>query len=135
MYQVSIYNNGVETVIHYPSSNQDDPHVDKLPLKEGLSTVDSLSFSLYPNNQGYDLVYELHTKVKVFDLRDNVVRFSGRVLSIDDKMDNSGQIYKEIGCEGALSYLNDTKQRGSSVVANNPYDFLNQILSNHNSKV
>lgn len=135
MYQLSIFNNGVETVVHYPSSNQDDPHVPKLDLKEGLSSVDSLSFSLYPNNQGYDKVYELITKVKVKDLRDNTIRFTGRILSIDEKMDNSGEIYKEIGCEGALGYLNDIKQRGSSVVANNPYDFMEQILNNYNSKV
>lgn len=135
MYQVSIFNNSVETVVHYPSANTDDPHVNKLPLKEGLSVVDSLSFSLYPNNQGYDKVFELSTKVKVIDLRDNTIRFSGRILNIDEKMDSDGKIYKDISCEGALSYLNDTKQRGSSYYADTVSGFLNQILSNHNSKV
>ena len=135
MYQVSIFNNGIETVVHYPSVNTDDPHVNKLPLKEGLSIVDSLSFSLYPNNQGYDKVFELSTKVKVIDLRDNTIRFSGRILNIDDKMDSDGKIYKDISCEGALSFLNDTKQRGSSYYADTVSGFLNQILSNHNSKV
>ena len=135
MYQVSIFNNGVETVVHYPSANTDDPHVNKLPLKEGLSVVDTLSFSLYPNNPGYNKVYELTTKVKVLDLRDNTNRFTGRVLSINNKMDSSGIVYKEISCEGALSFLNDTKQRGSSYYADNVTGFLIQILSNHNSKV
>ena len=97
--------------------------------------MDSLSFSLYPNNQGYDKVFELSTKVKVIDLRDNTIRFSGRILNIDDKMDSDGKIYKDISCEGALSYLNDTKQRGSSYYADTVSGFLNQILSNHNSKV
>ena len=135
MYQLSIFNNGVETVVHYPSSNQDDPHVIKLPLKEGLSIVDSLSFSLYPNNQGYNNVFELVTRVKVFDLRDNTIRFSGRILDVNNKMDSSGKVYKEVTCEGALSYLNDTKQRGSSFVAENVTSFLSQILGVHNSKV
>ena len=135
MYQVSIFNNGVETVVHYPSANQDDPHLNKLPLKEGLSVVDSLPFSLYPVNQGYDKVFELSTKVKIIDLRDDTIRFTGRILNIDEKMDNDGKIYKDISCEGALSYLNDTKQRGSSYYADTVSGFLNQILSNHNSKV
>ena len=135
MYQVSIFNNGVETVVHYPSSNQDDPHVSKLPLKDSLSVVDMLSFSLYANNQGYDKVFELTTKVKVMDLRDNTIRFTGRVLNADNKMDNSGMVYKEVSCEGALSYLNDTKLRGSSYYGNTLTNFLTQILSVHNSKV
>lgn len=135
MYQVSLFNNNVETVVHYPSSNQDDPHVTKLPLKEGLSVVDSLSFSLYPNNQGFTNVFELTTKVRTFDVRDNTTRFTGRVLGICEKMDNDGKLYKEITCEGALSYLNDSKQRGSSFYAESVSVFLSQILSIHNSKV
>lgn len=135
MYKVSIFNNGVETVVHYPSSNQDDPHVSKLPLKDGLSVVDLLSFSLYANNQGYDKVFELSTKVKVIDVRDNSIRFTGRVLDISNKMDSNGIVYKEVSCEGALSFLNDTKLRGSSFYGNTITTFLNQILSIHNSKV
>ena len=135
MYQLSIFNNGIETITHYPSSNQDDPHVTDLPLKEGLSIVDSLSFKIYPNNPSYDKVFELTTKVKVLDLRDNTIRFTGRILDISNKMDNTGIVYKEITAEGALSFLNDTKQRGSSYYSDNVTGFLNQILSNHNSKV
>lgn len=135
MYQLSVYNNNVQTVAHYPSANQDDPHINKLPLKEGLSVVDTLSFTLYPNNQGYDKVFELTTKVKVLDLRDNTIRFTGRVLDVNEKMDTGGQIYKDVTCEGALSFLNDTKQRGSSYYGNTIASFLTQILGNHNSKV
>lgn len=135
MYRVSIFNNEIETVVHYPSSNQDDPHVNKLPLKEGLSVVDMLSFSLYPNNQGYDKVFELTTKVKVIDVRDGSIRFTGRVLNINNKMDSSGIVYKEVSCEGALSFLNDTKLRGSTYYGNTLTDFLSQILSVHNAKV
>ena len=95
MYQLSIFNNGVEQVAHYPSANQDDPHVNKLPLKEGLSMVGSLSFTLDPTNPGYDDTYELTTKVKVFDLRyPGMVRFTGRILNVDAKMDNDGKVYK-----------------------------------------
>lgn len=135
MYKVSIFNNNVETVVHFPSANQEDPHVSKLPLKEGLSVVDTLSFSLYPNNQGYDKVYELSTKVKVFDLRDNTVRFTGRILDINNKMDSSGVVYKEVTVEGALSYLNDTKMRGTTIYGATVANFLSQMLSIHNSKV
>lgn len=135
MYEVKLINSGVETVIHYPTADQDAPHLNKLPLKEGLSLVDSLSFILYVNKAGYNEVFELTTKVKVIDVRDNSIRFTGRVLDINERMDGNGLFYKEITCEGALSYLNDTRQRANTFTTTNPADFLTQILAMHNSKV
>jgi phage minor structural protein len=132
---MSIFNNNVETIVHFPSANIDDPHVQKMALKEGLSVVDTLTFSLYATNQGYDKVFELTTRVKVLDVRDNSIRFTGRILDINNKMDSSGVVYKEITAEGALSFLNDTKLRGSSFYADNVTGFLSQILGVHNSKV
>ena len=135
MYKVSIFNGGIETVIHYPSDSQDDPHLSKLPFKEGLSVVDTLSFSISPNNPGFNSIYELTTKIKVIDVRDNSIRFTGRILNVDDKMDNNGTIYRDITCEGGLSYLNDTKQRGNTFITLDVTTFLTQILAIHNSKV
>lgn len=135
MYKVCIYNNGTETVIHYPTADAEAPHLDKLPIKEGLSSVDSLSFILYPNNPGYNLINELITKVKVIDTRDNSFRFIGRVLDAPEKMDISGIFYKEVICEGAMSYLNDSRQRANTFATTNPTDFLTQILAIHNSIV
>jgi hypothetical protein len=135
MYKVSLFNNNVETIIHYPSSDQNVPHVDELPLTEELSVVDTLSFSLYSNNPGYQNVYELTTVVKVKDIRDDSIRFTGRIFNVSEKMDNDGKIYKDVSCEGALSFLNDTKQRGNTFATVDIYTFLNQILTIHNNKV
>jgi|GEM_PF-3527591 len=135
MYSVGIFNNNIETIIHYPNTDKEAPHLDKLPLKEGLSIVDSLSFVLYPNNPGYNGLFELTTKVKVIDTRDNTTRVVGRVIDVNEKMDNNGLFYKEVLCEGALSYLNDSKQRANAFATTNVTTFLTQILAIHNSKV
>ena len=135
MFQAMIYNNDVETTIHYPSSNKEDPHVDSLQLKEDTAGVGTLIFKLYPNNKGYNLIEEFKTYVKVKDLRDNSIRFSGRIIKIEDKMDSGGQIYKDVTCENALGFLNDTKERCSSYYGNNGSSFLTQILNTHNNKV
>lgn len=135
MFQAMIYNNDVETTIHYPSSNKEDPHVNSLPLKEDTAGVGTLTFKLFPNNKGYNLVDEFKTYVKVKDLRDNSIRFSGRIIKIEDKMDSSGEIYKDVTCENALGFLNDTKERCSSYYGNNGSSFLTQILNTHNNKV
>jgi len=135
MYEVSIFNNNIETVIQSLSTDQEAPHIDKLPLKEGLSMVDSLSFVLYANNPGYNSLFELTTKVKVTDTRDNTTRFTGRVLDVNEHMDSNGLFYKEVLCESALSYLNDTKQRANAFATTDATIFLMQILAIHNSKV
>lgn len=134
MYKVCIYNNGIETVIHYPTADQEAPHLNKLPLKESLSQIDSLSFSIYTNNPGYNLITELVTKIKVIDTRDNSVRFPGRVLDAKEQMDSSGQFFKDVICEGVLSYLGDTKTRAETFMGA-PADFIQWILNDHNAKV
>lgn len=136
MYRVSLFNNNIETLIHYPSSDPNDPHVNKLPLTEGLSVVDTLSFTLYTNNPGYQKVFELKTLVRVGDIRDiGVIRYTGRVFKVSEKMDDDGNVYKEVSCESSLAFLNDTRQRGNTFLTTNISDFLNQILAIHNSKV
>ena len=135
MFQAMLYNNDVETTIHYPSSNKEDPNVDSLPLKEDTAGVGTLIFKLFPNNKGYNLVDEFKTYVKVKDLRDTTIRFSGRIIKIEDKMDSEGQIYKDITCENALGFLNDTKERCSTYYGANGSSFLTQILNTHNNKV
>lgn len=134
MYQVSVFNNGMETIIHYPNSDKATPHINSLPLKEGLSMVDSLSFILYSNSPAYNNLYELTTKIKVIDVRDNSVRFSGRVLDVNESMDDTGLFFKEVLCESALAFLNDSKVR-NAILAATPTGFLTELLSNHNSKV
>jgi hypothetical protein len=135
VYQVILINNNIETTIHYPTSDNNSTHLDKLPLKEALSTVDSLSFNIYTNNVGYNKVYELTTIVKIVDVRDESLRFTGRVLSINEKMDSNGLFYKEVTCESALSFLNDSKQRANAFMTTNVVTFLTQILAIHNGKV
>jgi phage minor structural protein len=135
VYKVCIYNNGIETIIHYPSSDKDIPHLLTLPLKESLSKPEQLSFIIPFNNPGYSLIEGLRTKVKVFDVRDNSIAFSGRIIPTKDGMSSDGNFNKEITCEGALAYLNDTHTRRWSFINQTPAQILTYILNEHNNKV
>lgn len=135
MYQVIILNGDVETVIHYPSSDVNDPHLDELPLTEGLSTAGHMEFNMYRNNPGYNKISDLVTRVKIKDVRDDSIRFTGRVFTQSEEMDSSGKIYKKITCEGALGFLNDTNQRANTFITSDVRTFITQILNDHNSKV
>lgn len=134
MYKVCIYNGENDTIIHHPTTEEGTPHLGELQLKEGLSLVDSLSFPMKMNNPGYDLINEIITKIKVIDVRDDTVRFTGRILDAPKKMDSDGKMYRSIVCEGALSYLNDTNTRDETFTGN-VIEFITWILDVHNSKV
>lgn len=135
MFEVKLINLGVETVIHYPSPDKNITHLPSLSLKESLSMPEQLGFTILHNNPGYGLVNGLKTKVKVTDLRDNSVVFSGRVIPLKSSMSSEGEFSKEITCEGALSYLNDTSTRRWKYINDSPLVILSSILGQHNSKV
>lgn len=135
MYHVLISNNGIENTINFPSSDVNDPHLVELQLTEFLSAVDKLSFNIYKNNPSYDKITELITLVKAKDIRDEEIRFTGRIFDQSEEMISDGKIYKKIVCEGALGFLNDTRQRSNTFTTTDVKTFLAQILSIHNGKV
>jgi len=134
MYAVSLFNGATETVIHYPSADKTTPHLLSIPFKEILSQPDQLSFIMLNNNPGYNLVTGLTTRVKVTDTRDNSIVFSGRVIPTKSNMAN-GEFDKDVNCEGALAYLNDTHTRRWKLTNQTPAQVLTYLLNQHNSKI
>lgn len=135
MYKVVLINDGVETIIHYPTSDKDSPRLLNLPFKESLSQADQLSFSIPFGNVGYGLVEGLVSKVKVIDTRDDSIIFSGKVLNTKDGMGADGSFINQVTCEGALGYLLDTQTRRWHFANQTPTQILTYLLNQHNSKV
>ena len=104
MYIVKLINGTSETIIH--------GNIEKITngkIKEEINAIPSFSFSIYPNNAGYQLLTPFYTKVEVYDEKHRHIAFDGRVLVVEPSMDSSGLILKRVTCEGKLAYLNDTK--------------------------
>lgn len=135
MYKVIIKNGSTETLIHYPTTEPDYPHILSLQMKESLSRAEELSFSVPFDNPGYGLIHGLNTKVRVYDTRDESVVFSGRVIPTKEGMDSSGKFINNITCEGAMNYLIDTNTRRWEFVNKTPSEILQYLLDQHNSKV
>ena len=135
MYQVSIFNNNIETIIHYPSADAETPHLPNLSLKESISQAEVLSFTIYPNNVGYDLIEGLVTKVKVVDIRNNSVVFIGRVIPVESDMNSTGLFYKNVVCESSMAYLNDSNTRRWNLQDQTATQILTKLLDEHNVRV
>lgn len=133
-YKVSIFNNGRETIIHYPTAEKEAPHLDKMDLVEKDNDVDSFSFSIPINNQGYNLLNDYKTKIKIIDVSDNSIRFVGRILNPTESMDSNG-LYKSVPCESALAYLLDSNSRTTAILGDNLFGALTKLLTIHNNAV
>ena len=134
MYEVKIINNKEETIINSVGASQYVPRITG-SCKFGINTIDSFTFTIFPNNDGYNLIYPLKTLVEVKNLNTNNVEFEGRVLLQTPKMDSNGIIYKTVVCESYLGYLNDSVQSYESISGVSAEELFKKIINNHNSQV
>ena len=134
MYEVKIINNKEETIINSVGASQYVPRITG-SCKFGINTIDSFTFTIFPNNDGYNLIYPLKTLVEVKNLNTNNVEFEGRVLLQTPKMDNNGIIYKTVVCESYLGYLNDSVQSYEPISGVSAEELFKKIINNHNSQV
>ena len=98
----------------------------KLELE--VNKAGSLTFTLPPDNECYNTIQKLSSIVRVY--LDNVLIFKGRVMYDERDFYNRKQVY----CEGALSFLNDSQMRPFDITCG-VEDFLGLVLANHNNYV
>lgn len=103
-------------------------------INKQVNSIDSLTFTIYPGNVGFDSIDPLTTTVQVFD-KNNKTVFRGRVLDVTPAMDESGIISKAVTCEGALGYLCDSIWMTSAMRSVGVSTYLQTLLRNHNTNV
>lgn len=131
MYSVTLINDNTETIIHYP--DPEAPKVIEPKINFKRSQAGSLSFTIYPNNLGYNLINRFITKVKVTDTRDNKDIFIGRVFTAVNGMADSGMLTKDVVCEGAMNYLNDTRVGSEIYEDKTAQEVILDFLNAHNN--
>ena len=131
MYLVTIENNGVETVINEVSTNSNNRISGT--IKQGINTINSFTFTILPNNTGYNLINPLSTLVKVLNTKTNKYEFIGRVLSPTHSMDSNGLISKSYVCESELGYLLDTYQSYEEIHNISVREYLERLIQAHNN--
>lgn len=140
MYIITITNNGTPTVIHEVGVSK--IKVDSASISREKNKIDSLSFDVYPENPGYNLLVPFSTLITVYDTLNKRYAFDGRVLQPTDEMDSDGIVYKSVVCEGAMGFLCDSQQSyaaeehyGDAGQLNGLQQYLKKLLDVHNTKV
>lgn len=93
-----------------------------------LGKAGSLEFDIPPDNPYYSRLSQLSTEVSV-DMDDEEL-FHGRVLSNELAFNNVRHIY----CEGDLSYLIDSVQKGVQY-SGTTHELFQRIIANHNARM
>ena len=130
MYKVNLKLNGQEYPIH------DD--VSKLTsgsVKQGINSIDSFSFTILPNNFGFNKIQDFKTLISVYNEKRKRYEFQGRVLYSSNSMATNGLITKSVVCESFLGYLQDSRQEYVYEQNWTPTELLTTLLATHNSQV
>lgn len=131
MFIVTITNGAENTIIHSDGTDR----ISGGKIAKSINAVDSFSFTIYPNNAGYDFLKPLTTAVKVYDENTGKDIFIGRVLKCPDSMDERGLICRKVTCEGRLGWLYDSVQPYAEYKVVGIRTVLSSFLSKHNAQV
>lgn len=131
MHTVTIKNGVEKTTIH--SDNLD--RISGGKIVKAVNAVDSFTFTIYPDNAGYDKLKPLTTSVTVTDDSTGKDVFIGRVLKCPDSMDEQGLICKSVTCEGRLGWLYDSVQPYVEYKMVGIRTVLASFISKHNAQV
>lgn len=133
MYLVTIKTNGVEYLINELSSRTENRI--EGTIRQGINTIDSFEFTIYPNNIGYNQIIPYRTYVTVLNSKTNEYEFRGRVILQTSSLESSGLICKNFVCESELGYLCDSVQLYGEYHNVTVSAFLELLLKQHNSLV
>src|SRR5699024_9421231 len=125
---VKIRNGDETTVIHGTKNNT----LGDAKVSMTVSAASSFTFIIYPNNTGYFKLREWTTYIDVTQSGKYI--FRGRVIAVDPKHNEDGTFYKEITCESAMAYLNDSILSWEKV-DKKPADFFVELVNEHNKQV
>lgn len=121
------------TMINDPSASSENALTGT--ITKAVNGIDSFLFRMYSNNAGWDKLQCLKTHIHVSDvITGDSDTFHGRILTISPVQESSGLIYKDVQCEGELSYLQDSTQFYHNLRAQ-MYVILSAMLNDHNAQV
>lgn len=130
MYEVSIKNGSTITYIHRGKTLLTEAKVVK-----GINTIDSFTFTITPNNEGYSLINDFTTLVNVYNRKTGKYEFMGRVLMQREEMTEEGFISKSVTCESLLGFLCDSVTKFYTLRNWTVSGLFNALISDHNAQV
>lgn len=142
MYDVTIQNGNEILTIHDHHSASTSQKLASGSIVDAENSISSFTFTIYPNNAGYDKLNAYTTLIKVRNTKRSKDEFVGRLLQVNPEMDSNGMVSKTVICEDRLGYLHDSIQPYAEmrhfvgdVSRSGLEEFIDVLLANHNAQV
>ena len=142
MYDVTITNGSVQHVIHDHRSASNAQKLSSGSIVDAQNAISSFTFTIHPDNIGYDKLNAYTTIIKVRNTKRNRYDFVGRLLQVSPEMDSNGMVSKTVICEDRLGYLHDSVQPYADTrhyvgdsTRSGLEEFIDILLANHNTQV
>lgn len=142
MYDVTITNGNVQRVIHDHRGASNAQKLASGSIVDGVNSISSFTFTIYPNNAGYDSLNARTTQIRVRNTKRGRDDFVGRVLQVNPSMDSKGMFSKTVVCEDRLGFLHDSVQPYAEErhyegddTRTGLEEFIDVLLNNHNAQV
>lgn len=142
MYDVTITNGNVQRVIHDHRGASNAQKLASGSIVDGVNSISSFTFTIYPNNAGYDNLNARTTQIRVRNTKRGRDDFVGRVLQVNPSMDSKGMFSKTVVCEDRLGFLHDSVQPYAEErhyegdgTRTGLEEFIDVLLNNHNAQV
>ena len=142
MYDVTITNGNVQRVIHDHRGASNAQKLVSGSIVDGVNSISSFTFTIYPNNAGYDSLNARTTQIRVRNTKRGRDDFVGRVLQVNPSMDSKGMFSKTVVCEDRLGFLHDSVQPYAEErhyegdeTRTGLEEFIDVLLNNHNAQV
>lgn len=132
MYQVTVFNGDKSVVIMRPGGS--NAMLTSAEIKTDINSIPSFTFSMLPNNPGYNEMMPLVTRVKVIRIDTGDILFDGRVLVPVNEMTETGLLTRSYTCEGALAFFHDIVP-GYQTLNGTPAAIIKQLVDQFNSRV
>ncbi|HFI0935217.1 TPA: phage tail protein [Streptococcus suis] len=121
------------TVVHGPYSRKGNKIIAG-EITQALNAIHEFTFTIPMNNTMYQKMVPFQSIIEVVNLNDGETEFSGRVLSVSNKMTSSGFV-QEVVCEDFLSFFHDSSQYYQKLKNSGARPYLEAILNVANSQV
>ena len=137
LYTVTITNGSERVAVHDRYER-----IANAQIAKERNAIDALTFTIYPDNPGYELLHPFSTTITVTNGKTGETEFDGRIIKAPPSMDANGQISKAVTCEGIEAYLCDSmqpylseRQWSGSGNVNGLQQFIDYVLARHNERV
>lgn len=105
MYSIEVLNSTAWVAVHGEGCLGEG--VKSATLTQSSNSIGSLTLTLLPTCEHRGL-FKPNARVRAKNLRSGEYEFYGRVIEVEPKMESDGAITKEVTCEDALGFLQDT---------------------------